>query len=702
MKPSNLRSWLAFACCLCASITTSFGQALPLRYQLLNYWNFETNYNDNADWQFGSASTFADTGTPGVGTSHQTSALLGGPTNYVHCNNASQPSYITVPASTDIYLAGKSLSVSVWIRITNFTKSWECVFSTGDAESNYRLQRAGTANWLEFVGGNSGTYKEVAGGASYPVNDGKWHHIVCINDAVNGNEQFWQDGVRIGYQPVTGVLVNNTTTARLLIGENPGATGRQWGGDIADMAMWTRVLSATEITNIYRMGTNGVQLSTLLAAPDLDSDGDGIPDWWCQRYFGHPNGQADDLTRAGDDWDGDGLTNLQEYTNHNGQLSSNPKLYDTDGDGATDGQEFAAGTNPNVADTDGDGLWDGDEINSYHTSPLLTDTDGDGMNDNQEVFYQYDPLVPNTGFDFGLQGYWPMDTGFDSPAPYGWATYGTGGVVLTNAGKFGNAASFQGSSYLEVWGYAPTWDFQPVYGGGQNWSVSMWFTLDISFSKGWQCLIAKGDAGNTWRIARAGDNPYLNINVGNNIGGDIPLAQPTASPTTWHQIVLVARINDHCEFWYDGVKAFTCAGPALGSVDTRLWIGNNPGNTPGPGMDRQWQGKIDDVAIWTRALSPTAIVQMWNGGAGRSVGDLIAHPVFQFTDTLYNPVTGSVTLTWSSLVNQTYALLYSTNVFNITNVVNASINSQGASTTYGPFAKPVPNAQRLFFRVKQN
>ena len=45
----------------------------------------------------------------------------------------------------------------------------------------------------------------------------------------------------------------------------------------------------------------------------VDSDGDGIPDWWMMKYFGHPTGQAGDLSRAQDDADGDGMSNLQEY-----------------------------------------------------------------------------------------------------------------------------------------------------------------------------------------------------------------------------------------------------------------------------------------------------------------------------------------------------------------------------------------------------
>jgi alpha-tubulin suppressor-like RCC1 family protein len=45
----------------------------------------------------------------------------------------------------------------------------------------------------------------------------------------------------------------------------------------------------------------------------LDTDGDGIPDDWMMRYFGHPTGLASDNSRAQDDADGDGMSNLAEY-----------------------------------------------------------------------------------------------------------------------------------------------------------------------------------------------------------------------------------------------------------------------------------------------------------------------------------------------------------------------------------------------------
>jgi hypothetical protein len=45
----------------------------------------------------------------------------------------------------------------------------------------------------------------------------------------------------------------------------------------------------------------------------LDSDGDGIPDWWMIQYFGHPTGQAGDSSLAQNDADGDRMSNLQEF-----------------------------------------------------------------------------------------------------------------------------------------------------------------------------------------------------------------------------------------------------------------------------------------------------------------------------------------------------------------------------------------------------
>ena len=55
----------------------------------------------------------------------------------------------------------------------------------------------------------------------------------------------------------------------------------------------------------------------------IDNDGDGIPDWWMNQYFGHATGDPSDHSLASDDPAGDGLSNLQKYL-----LGRNPLIWD--------------------------------------------------------------------------------------------------------------------------------------------------------------------------------------------------------------------------------------------------------------------------------------------------------------------------------------------------------------------------------------
>ena len=64
-------------------------------------------------------------------------------------------------------------------------------------------------------------------------------------------------------------------------------------------------------TDLNRVQDVYASLVSTELPPDID--GDGIPDWWMMLYFGHLTGQAYDLSRAQDDADGDGMSNLEEY-----------------------------------------------------------------------------------------------------------------------------------------------------------------------------------------------------------------------------------------------------------------------------------------------------------------------------------------------------------------------------------------------------
>ena len=112
-----------------------------------------------------------------------------------------------------------------------------------------------------------------------------------------------------------------------------------------------------------------------------DTDGDGLPDGYEALTLGtdptKPDTDDNGVLDCDEDFDEDGLTNLQEYEQ---------------------------GTEPYNEDTDGDGLKDGEEINTYGTDPLKVDTDEDGLDDGDEIYFETDPLDPDTNGNGILDG----------------------------------------------------------------------------------------------------------------------------------------------------------------------------------------------------------------------------------------------------------------------------------------------------------
>ena len=129
--------------------------------------------------------------------------------------------------------------------------------------------------------------------------------------------------------------------------------------------------------------------------PEMDSDEDGLPDY-IEKEIGSD--------RYNPDTDGDGLPDGYEYFT----LATDPKKVDTDDNGISDAdedfdedglsnlEEYNLGTDPFSKDTDNDGLSDYDEVNIYNTDPLKYDTDGDVVSDGDEIELGLDPNNPAT------------------------------------------------------------------------------------------------------------------------------------------------------------------------------------------------------------------------------------------------------------------------------------------------------------------
>jgi cell wall-associated NlpC family hydrolase len=131
-------------------------------------------------------------------------------------------------------------------------------------------------------------------------------------------------------------------------------------------------------------------------APDLDLDGDGVPDPVAAAVTAPPE-----------------------------------PVVDTDGDGAPDPYEMANGTNPQLADSDGDGLTDGFEL-SHGLNPLSMDSDMDGLSDAFEVQAGLNPMDPDADHDGFTDAYElaHLAAGGADPIAVGMAGVGQGAVGL--------------------------------------------------------------------------------------------------------------------------------------------------------------------------------------------------------------------------------------------------------------------------------
>lgn len=83
-----------------------------------------------------------------------------------------------------------------------------------------------------------------------PVNDGEWHHAVCIKDS--GTIKLYIDGTLQG--TTSGVPNHTKDTKKYVIGYNQQGNNNYFLGKVDEVGIWNRPLTSTEITKLYNEG----------------------------------------------------------------------------------------------------------------------------------------------------------------------------------------------------------------------------------------------------------------------------------------------------------------------------------------------------------------------------------------------------------------------------------------------------------------
>ena len=250
----------------------------------------------------------------------------------------------------------------------------------------------------------------------------------------------------------------------------------------------------------------------------------------------------------------------------------------------------------------------------------LASTSADGaIGDGITVYYNFDNNLEDHAGD--LSG--NANTADDD------LTFAAGHAGAYGAGLFGSAG-YLGSGPNTGHAEAP---FSPDVDGGTNGGqvqaiTVQWWGKANSFDAGWQAGVARGE-GQNWRFHRQGSGQTMAWQGG---GGDIH-GGANVNDGQWHHFVGTSDVATNTRTLYiDGVQmaSQTLGQPINSDTNLPLMVGENP-----QANAREWNGEIDDVAIWNRALSEAEIQEIYNAGqAGNSLGDIVVPPEDADADTL--------------------------------------------------------------------
>jgi RHS repeat-associated protein len=231
-------------------------------YPILN-WNLKqtlananTPSNLNGRWPLadGQGTTAADAsglGNPGTATASVAwSGEHGGSAVF---NGSSSTTITTAHATVD---SSASFTVSAWVYLNDLTGFRKALGPMGSVRNPFDLRYDNSVNRWKFTvsyadvtstGSDSAT-STTAGAAN------TWVHLVGVQDTTTNTIKLYLNGVLEG---TTANTQRFNATGPLLIGAGytGGVKNNPWYGKVSDVQLYSRVLTATEISALYAGGT---------------------------------------------------------------------------------------------------------------------------------------------------------------------------------------------------------------------------------------------------------------------------------------------------------------------------------------------------------------------------------------------------------------------------------------------------------------
>ncbi|HEY4493342.1 MAG TPA: LamG domain-containing protein [Candidatus Paceibacterota bacterium] len=179
--------------------------------------------------------------------------------------------YVSIADNNSLDLTS-AVTISLWFKADGWTAAYQgLVAKRIGNSSNYGLNVSSTGSAFQWFF-HDGDYQIVDINAS-TVSTGQWHHFVgTFSDTGDVVGSIYIDGTLKKTETFTARnLVANTNTLRIGESNNPASGPEHFNGSVDDVRVYSRALSAAEITKLYKLGATSHVNVTLPTQPDLQS-----------------------------------------------------------------------------------------------------------------------------------------------------------------------------------------------------------------------------------------------------------------------------------------------------------------------------------------------------------------------------------------------------------------------------------------------
>jgi hypothetical protein len=177
--------------------------------------------------------------------------------SYAPCLTLDGNNHYDVPSNRSLQLG--TFSVAAWFKITNNSGSDTFIVNKGGTGSETAGKNMNYGIWMRPSEKIQAGF-ETSSGANYyatssaAYNDGKWHYAVATYDG-SSTVRLYIDGSSVASASTSGASPDKTGTQPLRVGANSLSLNGFFVGDIDEVRVWNRALSASEISSQYNSGT---------------------------------------------------------------------------------------------------------------------------------------------------------------------------------------------------------------------------------------------------------------------------------------------------------------------------------------------------------------------------------------------------------------------------------------------------------------